>query len=91
MKNITEVVQNQTTKFDAWFETREAPRRNMRSPSPPCSIPDEEDELREEDRIERAQFEEMFMISHSHRAPRGSNPFLGIFLEEDVGKIVELQ
>lgn len=33
--------------------------------------------------------EPTFLKSHSHRAPQGTNPLLGMFLDEDVGKIGE--
>lgn len=69
MKNMIEVVQNHMTKFDAWFERKEPPKRNVRSSSRPRSIPDVEDDPREEERNER---EPSLRRSHSLR-DRGSN------------------
>ena len=35
------------------------------------------------------RLEPTFLRSHSHRASQGTNPLLGRFLDEDVGKIGE--
>lgn len=77
---------------------------------PPHPILDEEEEPREEDKMERESSlrrscsvidrgsihhgsmgckQRTYLRNHSHKASQGTNPLLGRFLEEDVGKILE--
>lgn len=77
MRSMTEVMQNQTTKFDAWFIKKEALRRNMR---PPCSIPENEEEPIKEDTMERNP---SLRRLHSLR-DRGSNHHISMSHQEHV-------